>query len=308
MAGKFKAWLTEMMVRWLVKERPLPGGILCDYERLTFEIRPCDVLLVEGRSRVSDIIKNLTQSPWSHAALYIGRLAEISDLDIYAAIRSHYDGDPSEQLILEAHLGDGTIIRPLSFYRHDNFRICRPHVLSPADARRVIAYAARRLGSEYDLRQLLDLARFLLPYNILPRRWCSTLFEYSAGQPTRTVCSSLLAAAFASVNYPVRPIIHRTEDDQVRLYHRNVRLFTPSDFDYSPYFEIIKYPYLGSEELALYRRLPWDENGLVCNGENDFLALAGARPTPEPARHVAVALKELQGAAEDAEGVPAAEE
>lgn len=288
MLRKLKAWLTHCIIQWLTKERPTGGTILCDHERLIFEIRPGDVLLVEGRSRVSDIIKNITQSPWSHAALYIGRLGEISEPDLHAAIRRYYSGDPSEQLVLEAYLGLGTIVRPLSAYRHDNLRICRPRDLSPADARRVIAYALDHLGWEYDLRQLLDLARFLLPYNILPRRWRSSLFEYRAGRPTRTVCSSLLASAFASVKYPIRPIIHRNEDNQVRLYHRNVRLYTPSDFDYSPYFEIIKYPYMGSDDLALYRQLPWDENGIIVNDENDLLVPSKVKPAVELAGDTAI--------------------
>src|SRR3970040_3110932 len=35
-------------------------------------LHPGDVLLVEGHSRVSTAIKYLTQSTWSHAALYVG--------------------------------------------------------------------------------------------------------------------------------------------------------------------------------------------------------------------------------------------
>ncbi len=35
-------------------------------------LRKGDVLLVEGTSRFSSAIKYLTQSTWSHAALYIG--------------------------------------------------------------------------------------------------------------------------------------------------------------------------------------------------------------------------------------------
>src|SRR5215510_7731907 len=35
-------------------------------------LRPGDVLLVEGNTRVSAAIKYLTQSTWSHAALYVG--------------------------------------------------------------------------------------------------------------------------------------------------------------------------------------------------------------------------------------------
>src|SRR6476646_3246687 len=43
-----------------------------DPEHLRGVIEPGDVLLVEGNNRVSGIIKYLTQSTWSHAALYVG--------------------------------------------------------------------------------------------------------------------------------------------------------------------------------------------------------------------------------------------
>ena len=39
---------------------------------LAATLRPGDVLLVEGLSRFSIAIKYLTQSTWSHSALYIG--------------------------------------------------------------------------------------------------------------------------------------------------------------------------------------------------------------------------------------------
>src|SRR5215470_10809795 len=35
-------------------------------------LKPGDILLVEGNTRLSAVIKYLTQSTWSHAALYIG--------------------------------------------------------------------------------------------------------------------------------------------------------------------------------------------------------------------------------------------
>ena len=90
-----------------------------------------------------------------------------------------------------------------------------------------------------------------------------------AGVPTRTVCSSMIAAAFAGVNYPVMPLVHRGDDGKLQLYKRNPRLFTPRDFDDSPYFDIIKYPILGLDDLALYRRLPWNKDGVVCNDADD---------------------------------------
>src|SRR3981081_1668693 len=43
-----------------------------DPEHLRGVIEPGDVMLVEGNNRVSGIIKYLTQSTWSHGALYVG--------------------------------------------------------------------------------------------------------------------------------------------------------------------------------------------------------------------------------------------
>src|SRR5438552_14196189 len=41
-------------------------------EQLAAALKPGDVLLVEGNTRVSVAIKYLTQSTWSHAMFYIG--------------------------------------------------------------------------------------------------------------------------------------------------------------------------------------------------------------------------------------------
>ena len=43
-------------------------------EKLAATLQPGDVLLVEGDTRVSVAIKYLTQSTWSHAAIYIGNV------------------------------------------------------------------------------------------------------------------------------------------------------------------------------------------------------------------------------------------
>ncbi len=269
MGMNIRARIARAVTRWLTTERPAERAPLCDFERIRYEIRPADVLLVEGRSRVSEVIKNISQSPWTHSALYIGRLADIDDPAVRERVQRHYQGDPHDQLVIEALLGEGTVVNPLHKYRHEHLRICRPSGLSRQDAQQVIGYAARHLGCDYDVRQLFDLARFLLPYSVLPRRWRSTLFEHNAGIPTRTVCSSMIADAFNSVHFPVLPVMRRTQQGALRLYKRNARLYAPCDFDYSPYFEIIKYPYLGLEDRAVYRDLPWDEEGYICNDEND---------------------------------------
>jgi len=261
-------WLGQRLTGFVTKERPARGAPLCDFDKIRFEVRSADVLLVEGRSRVGEVIKLITQSAWTHSALYIGKLSDIDDPQIRLSIRQHYQGDPNEPLLIEALIGEGIVVVPLSKYRDDHVRICRPRGLSRQDAQEVMGHVAARLGQEYDMRQILDLARFLFPWAILPRRWRSSLFEHHVGDPTRTVCSTLLADAFSAVNFPVLPVVEADETGAIKLYRRNSRVFSPRDFDYSPYFDIIKYPFVAFEHGALYRQLPW-ERGVVCNTEGD---------------------------------------
>lgn len=288
------AWLGQKIVHWLIAEKASESRPLCDFERVRYEIRPCDVLLVEGRSRVSEIIKTITQSPWSHSALYIGRIHDIDDPELRQRVQSIYRGDPDEQLLIEAWLGQGTVVESLNKYRHDTLRICRPDGLSRQDAQRVMRYALGHLGFDYDLRQLLDLARFLFPYGVLPRRWRSSLFERHAGSPTRAVCSSMIAAAFASVKFPIIPVLHQREDGSVRMIPRNTRLYTPRDFDYSPYFDIIKCPPMHFDDRPLYQKLPWDRKGRVCNAEGDCY-VPTMQPEPVPDEAVVEARRQRDG-------------
>jgi hypothetical protein len=262
-------------INWLTRDGELPETPLCDFNRLKFELRPCDILLVEGRSRVSEVIKVITQSPWSHSALYLGRLFDIRDPKLRTCIEAHFEGDPEEQLLLEAILGKGTIVTPLSAYKYEHLRICRPEGLAADDAQQVLGYAINKLGSSYDWRQILDLARFFFPWTILPRRWRSSLFQHNAGNATRTVCSILLAEAFSNVDFPILPFIDRGDDGSLRLFKRHPQLFAPRDFDYSPYFSIIKYPFLGMNDIGLYRRLPWDR-------DSDYLDEQPPQPTHPP--------------------------
>ncbi len=243
---------------------------LSDFDRLRYEIRPGDVILVEGRAPVSEIIKTITLSNWTHSAIYIGRLHNIDDPQLRDYIQNFYQGEPDDQLIIESQLGSGTIVDNISKYRDDHLRICRPTSITRTDSQKVIAYAINRLGSYYNVRQILDLARFLFPYALLPRRWRSSLFEHNAGAPTHTVCSTMLAEAFASVHYPILPVLHRNDDGQLVLYKRNTRLITPKDFDYSPYFDVIKYPILDFDELTIYRKMPWGKDGIELNDERDL--------------------------------------
>jgi hypothetical protein len=268
--------LGRLMIGWLTAQGEPHEVPLCDFQRLSEELRPGDVVLVEGRTRVGGIIKLITQSSWTHAALYIGRLHDIEDRTLRHLVAQHYQRDYSEQLLVEAMVGEGTRVSPLARYAHDHLRICRPHGLSRGDAHRVVAYAIRRLGSDYDVRQLLDLARFFVPWGIVPRRWRSSLFQASAGGVTRTVCAGLLAESFDAVDFPILPFVDRRADGTLRFFKRNPRLFTPRDFDYSPYFDIIKYPFLGIDDVGVYRRLPWCRTEILSDRSRNYRAAVSA--------------------------------
>ena len=250
-------WIRTAVVNWLKHKRPLPHTPLSDFERIRHELKPCDVLLVEGRSRVSEVIKLITQSSWSHAALYIGRLHDIEDPLLRERLGEYYHGNADKQLIIESEIGLGTIVRSLTVYEREHLRICRPRGLGFKDSQKVLAYGIGRLGYAYDVRQIFDLARFLFPWFIMPRRWRSTLFRARPGKSTQTVCSTMIAEAFGHIQFPILPLVKRVEGDRVQLFMRNPKLCTPSDFDYSPYFDIIKYPFLDFHQHAEQRMLPW---------------------------------------------------
>ncbi|MEM7016805.1 MAG: YiiX/YebB-like N1pC/P60 family cysteine hydrolase [Pseudomonadota bacterium] len=250
------------LVNWLSHQSDDPDMPLSDFERLSYEIRPCDVLLIEGRSRVGEVIKAVTQSPWIHAALYIGRLHDIDSPEVRERLLEYYDAQPEDQLVIEAELGKGVIISPLKRYVGDHMRICRPKDIARQDAQDVVAFTISCLGLNYNVRQILDLARFFFPYAFLPRRWRSSLFNYHPGTAAKTVCSTLLAEAFMSVKYPILPVIRESENGELHSYQRNPQLYTPKDFDYSPYFEIIKYPFYGTDAMN-YKQLPWNPSGLL---------------------------------------------
>ena len=228
---RIRNFFWDKFVNWLIYEEENGGTKFSEFERLRYELKPGDVLLIEGRSKVADITKLITQSIWTHSCLYLGRIHDIADHDLRARIRNYHDFADDEQLIIEALLSDGTIVDSIEKYKGEHIRICRPTGLSHDEIQKVFEYAILQLGTDYNLRHLLDLARFMFPYNLLPRRWRSTLFHHNAGRPTETICSTMMAEAFASVHYPIRPIIHQTEDGRLKLHKRNSKLISPPDFD-----------------------------------------------------------------------------
>lgn len=261
MFAKSKDYLWGKVTHWLngtsKNNQDLP--FINNFEHMMDDLNVADVILFEGKTRVSEVIKIITLSPWTHAAIYIGKLEDIKNPRTVELLKKHYQGSPAEPLVIESLLGYGTIVNPLSLYSKENLRICRPDGISQSDKNKVVCFATEHLGINYDVRQILDLARFLFPYAILLRQWRSSLFQHNAGKPTAIVCSSMIARCFQSVSFPILPIVENKNKERVKLRKRNFRLFTPADFDYSPYFKVIKFPFLTFANSSDYRNLPWED-------------------------------------------------
>jgi hypothetical protein len=79
--------------------------------------------------------------------------------------------------------------------------------LSSEDARRVVNHALGRLGDKYDLKNVFDLARYLLPTPPVPTSWRGRMLALGSSDPTRAICSTLIAEAFEAIGFPILPII-----------------------------------------------------------------------------------------------------
>ncbi|WP_340322009.1 lipo-like protein [Chelatococcus albus] len=225
-----------------------------DAQALARVLRPADVLLVEGNTRVSIAIKYLTQSTWSHAAMFVG--------DVMG--RKTPEGEP--HVLVEATIEGGVASAPLSKYRDAHVRVCRPIALTPEDRESVIRFMVERIGYGYDVKNVVDLMRYLLPQPPVPLRFRRRLLAFGSGEPTRTICSTLIAQAFQSVRYPILPRVKdRGDDRKVKsefareeiLHIRHHTLYAPRDFDISPYFAIVK-PTI--ETGFDYKRYLWGED------------------------------------------------
>src|SRR5581483_4100158 len=229
------SWVLEnagqVIARYL--ERPAQGYepyTPSDPAALRASLKPGDVLLVEGNNHIAGVIKYLTQSTWSHAALYVGPIGD----------RETENGEPLT--LVEANIGEGVVGVPLSKYYRFHTRICRPTGLTDDDRARVCAYATERIGFDYDLKNIFDLLRYLFPLPV-PQRWRRRMMALGSGHPTRIICSALIAQAFERVRYPILPKVTALESESARLEileTRHSSLFAPRDFDISPYFEVVK--------------------------------------------------------------------
>lgn len=272
-------WLRQRVIasaaRMLTKPRGHYNHLLRnDLEALRRSLRPGDVILIDGDQRVSEVIKYLTQSTWSHAVLYVGdALLRHRPVDRHAFTAAY--GRDAQHMIVEA-LMEGVVASPLSKYAGFNMRVCRPKGLRPEDAERVIREVTGQLGLQYDVKNLLGLARYFFPVSLIPRRFRRRALQLGSGLTTQVICTSMIGRAFQNVGFPIMPVMtpvparppepRRLRDRLLRrrppapypgvFTHEPYDLITPRDFDLSPYFEIVKLELL-EEPSFDYRRMQW---------------------------------------------------
>lgn len=251
-----------------------------DLAALKRHIRKGDVILVEGNERISECIKYLTQSSWSHSALYVGDEPARRNPTMKHTLAEKY-GEDANFLMVEAIVESGVVLSPISKYRDFNVRVCRPFNLSTADLREVLDEALRSVGDTYDLRNVFDLARYFLPVSIIPARFRRQALQFGSGEPTRVICSSLIASAFGRVKFPIVPHYEQLSPEAAAPPARrhlwptrhntngglqfgalrlvSPTLVTPRDFDLSPYFEIVKFNIIENMRFD-YHKILWADD------------------------------------------------
>lgn len=269
--GRIRDGLIAWAARHLTKPRRTYLRILpTNAEQLRATARKGDVILVDGDQRVSQVIKYMTQSSWSHAALYVGDELWRRFPGRRAELELQY-GPDARHLMIEALMESGVIASPVTKYVQLNMRICRPIGLSDGHLQRVMDELIAQLGNRYDVDNFLELARYFFPVSLIPRRFRRQALEMGSELTKEAICSSMIARALQNVGYPILPEVtpdaspppaswlHRVGLRRAPypvLFHRNrPHLITPRDFDLSPYFAIVK---LGAIEARFdYRRIRW---------------------------------------------------
>jgi hypothetical protein len=212
-------------------------------------IRKGDIILVEGNSDISRMIKLLTQSSWSHSAIYVGdELVRKGDNPGEALIGQF--GVDAGHMLVEAFTGTGVTAAPIRKYQDFNIRVCRPFGIQPQDIDSVISDVIGNLGKQYDHRNIIDLGLMLLPplFNPFKKRTIHACLGNC--NEFQVICSGMIARAFQRVGYPIIPALGPIPMDAAGQQHnpygaslimRHYSQIMPKHFDISPNFQIIKF-------------------------------------------------------------------
>jgi len=197
---RIRASLVGAVARYLaepVSRAATTGDVLA----LSALLRPGDVLLTEGNTRVAALVCRVTRSPWAYVSIYVGPL-EPGD-------------DP--RCVIEADISAGVRAVPLSEFKGQRARIVRPLGLHETDRQRLADWLVGRIGHPYDLAHALALGLWFLK---LPGP--RTMVQ----DAKRFICSSLLVQAFLFVGHPI--------------VASEARYVVPGDFESAAGFEVVQ--------------------------------------------------------------------
>lgn len=262
---KWRIEFKRRLLNWLERDSPTyRQRILNDLEKLEQVIHKGDVVLVEGRSQMSRIIKLFSSSHWSHVAMYVGDALIQPDHPKRRDYLSLY-GHQAQHLLVEAYSDQGVTVAPLYRYRDYNIRICRPYGILPEDLDTVVKDVIDHIGSRYDDQNIVDLAWMMLSAIFSPHRKSSRRRCLGSCDEFQVICSGLVAKAFQKVGYPIVPGLDPLSAGRrglpanpygAKLLMRHFSQILPRDFDLSPNFEVIKFNLIG--QPFDYRNL-WQE-------------------------------------------------
>ena len=213
-------------------------------------IQKGDVILVEGDSKISRMIKLFTQTSWSHSAIYVGdALLKVGGMD-KEVILKQVGNDDTHHMIVEAFTGTGVTASPIRKYQDYNIRVCRPYGILASDIDSVVSEIIGNLGKQYDHRNIIDLGLLLLPPFMNPFKKRTIHACLGDCNEFQVICSGMIAKAFQRVGYPILPVLGPIPADVSNQQHnpygaslimRHYSQIMPKHFDISPNFQIIKF-------------------------------------------------------------------
>ena len=192
--------------RFEAPRRNYEKTIINNMENLYRVIRKGDVILVEGNSEISRMIKLFTQSSWSHSALYVGDKLVIKGDVRGGSIIDQFRND-THHMIVEAFTGTGVTAAPIRKYQDYNIRVFRPYGILPQDIDSVVSEVIGNLGKQYDHRNIIDLGLLLLPPLLNPFKRRTIHACLGNCNEFQVICSGMIAKAFQRVGYPIIPAL-----------------------------------------------------------------------------------------------------
>lgn len=194
-------------------------------EDLQSLLQPGDVILVAGRTRFASLVCRLTQSTWSHVAIYVG---------------PGHHADPA-YCIVEADVEAGVRFITLAELVDHDIQVVRASRLPQTSRQELIDYLLTRVGLPYDLNHVIELARLVLFAPSPLGRWLSPKTMRRA-DPTRAICSTLVAHALftAGVSVGAAPIVAARLQHAAKEHESDLRAaldyLVPGDFERLPEF------------------------------------------------------------------------